>query len=210
MKVEVSVGEAIDKLSILELKNKKIIDLDKKKEIQKEIDILSECYRYKKNFPYFYKLLFYVNETIWDLTNIIKNKVEIDNNFATISNQIFEFNQKRFRIKNWFNLVTTSNLKEQKSYSETYCKILVKDIDIFYKKIPEIYFLGLEYDKVIILSTFNNIIQNEINMPVIIYKEYTDDIENTDSENNLINVSTIILDNFSIDPIIKPNFEFNY
>lgn len=41
MKIEVSIGEAIDKLSILEIKMKKISDENKKIEIQKEINVLS-------------------------------------------------------------------------------------------------------------------------------------------------------------------------
>ena len=43
MKVEVSIGEAIDKLSILELKMKKITNEHKKIEIQKEINVLQDC-----------------------------------------------------------------------------------------------------------------------------------------------------------------------
>ena len=50
MKIEVSIGEAIDKLSILELKLKKINNEDKKKEIEKEIKVLDECYTYIKKY----------------------------------------------------------------------------------------------------------------------------------------------------------------
>ena len=50
MKVEVSVGEAIDKLSILHIKMKKIVDENKKIEIQKEIDCLQECDSYIKQY----------------------------------------------------------------------------------------------------------------------------------------------------------------
>jgi hypothetical protein len=67
----VSVGEAIDKLSILELKMKKIGDANKKKEVQKEINALSACHKYKEYYLY-YNLLMYVNEQIWDMTDVIK------------------------------------------------------------------------------------------------------------------------------------------
>ena len=50
MKIEVSIGEAIDKLSILELKLKKINNEEKKKEIVKEIKVLDECYTYIKKY----------------------------------------------------------------------------------------------------------------------------------------------------------------
>ena len=59
----------------------------------------------------------YVNEKIWDMTDLIKSSTVEDPKFAYLSNQIFEFNQKRFRIKNWYNLITSSDIKEQKSYS---------------------------------------------------------------------------------------------
>ena len=89
MKVEVSIGEVIDKLSILELKMKKISSETKKLEIQKEIDALQECYIYKENYLY-YNILMYVNEKIWDTTDIIKTITIDDPQFAYLSNQIFE------------------------------------------------------------------------------------------------------------------------
>jgi hypothetical protein len=148
MNVKVSIGEAIDKLSILELKLKKISNNEKRIEIQKEINELQECNIYKTKYGFYYNLLMYINEKIWDLTDTVKT-MTIDNpDFSGISNDIFEYNQKRFRIKNWFNLSTTSNIKEQKSYASTYCKIRIENEDVLYNKIPEINYLLLEYDLV--------------------------------------------------------------
>ena len=87
MKIEVSVGEAVDKLSILELKLKKIVNEDKQREIQKEIDCI-DCSLYIKQYKYFYQLLMYVNEKIWDLTDIVKKNPE---NYSEISKQIFDY-----------------------------------------------------------------------------------------------------------------------
>ena len=53
MNVSVSVGEAVDKLSILELKYKKITDENKRVEIKKEIDYLNQCEKYKNDYPFF-------------------------------------------------------------------------------------------------------------------------------------------------------------
>ena len=69
MKLEVSLGEAIDKYSILELKLKKINDTHKQVEIKKELDALTECVMYKESLSFYYNLLFYINEQIWDMTN---------------------------------------------------------------------------------------------------------------------------------------------
>ena len=74
----------------------------------------------------------FINEKIWDFTDIIKTK-NIDENssiddfkeFSIISSKIFELNQQRFRIKNWFNILSGCSIKEQKSYSKSYCSIFI-------------------------------------------------------------------------------------
>ena len=172
MKVEVSIGEAIDKLSILELKMKKITDETKKIEIQKEINVLQECEQYKTKYDFYYSLLMYVNEKIWDMTDVIKSITVDDSLFSHISNQIFEFNQKRFRIKNWFNLLSQSNIKEQKSYSSTHCKIIVdSEEDVFFDKLAEINYLSIQYDVLTFESPIISTIKDFLKIPTIIYDE---------------------------------------
>jgi len=174
MKVEVSIGEAIDKFSILELKKNKIQDETKVQEIQKELDVLNECNHYKNEYPFFYRLLMYVNEGIWTMTDVIKTLNWKDNPqiFSKLSNQIFEFNQKRFRIKNWFNLMINSNIKEQKSYSTSQFGIIIENEEVFYNKISEILYLTLEYDLITIYTTelMIPLIQNIIKIPNIVYE----------------------------------------
>jgi hypothetical protein len=152
MKVEVSLGEAIDKLNILELKMKKISNKEKCKEIQKEINELYEFKSYKSKYTFFYNLLTFVNETIWDTTDIIK-KMDFNNHlFGKLSNKIFEFNQKRFRIKSWFNTLECSNIKEQKSYDLIKLYITANSINEINEKIAEINYLLLEYDNVFFIN----------------------------------------------------------
>ena len=197
MKVEVSIGEAIDKLSVLELKLTKIKDEKKCIEIQKEIDVLQECQIYKE-LSIYYKLLMYVNEKIWDLTDIIKSITPSDSNFANLSNTIFEFNQKRFRIKNWYNLTTQSDIKEQKSYSLSKCKVIIANEEQFFNKIPELIYLILEYDTVTIVSPINDKIKPIFTMPTILYSDKIDDQDNT-----------ILLDQFKIPSDVPTNvYEF--
>ena len=171
MKIEVSIGEAIDKLSILEIKMKKIEDENKKIEIQKEINVLHDCESYKSKNEFYYNLLVYVNEKIWDMTDIIKSITVDDPQFSLISNQIFEFNQKRFRIKNWFNLLNDSNIKEQKSYACSHCKIVVDNENTFFNKLTEINYLSIEYDVLTFESPFISTIQGFLKIPTIIYDE---------------------------------------
>jgi hypothetical protein len=192
MFIEVSIGEAIDKLNILELKMKKIVDEIKKKEIQKEINALGNCEKYKHEHAFYYNLLTYVNETIWDKTDIMKQLHVTDTNFAELSNDIFVFNQKRFRIKNWFNLLFKSNIKEQKSYGLSSCEIIINDEDTFYKKIPEINYLSLEYDSVSIVSSFNDTIKNIFKTPTIHFID-----KDTNTKINII-TEKILLNEFEI------------
>jgi len=145
MKVEVSIGEAIDKLSILELKRKFIEDSEKRAQIEKEINALEECNQYKNNY---YDILNYVNENIWHLTNKVKSMSFSENpvEFSSIVNEIFEFNQKRFRIKNMFNLAQNSFIREQKSYGNKTARIILSSPSQIYNKIAEIMSLTIEYD----------------------------------------------------------------
>jgi hypothetical protein len=190
MKVEVSIGEAIDKLSILEIKLKKILDEAKKIEVQKEIHCLQECENYKISYDFYYSLLMYVNKKIWDMTDIIKSITPEDSQFSQISNNIFEFNQKRFRIKNWFNLLTDSNIKEQKSYALSHCKIFVDDEESFFNKLAEINFLALEYDIITFDTPITSIISNCLKIPTVVYDE--------EQKNLLTKPTVIVLSEFSI------------
>jgi len=205
MLIEVSIGEVVDKMSILELKLKFIKNEEQLKEIKKEILVLSACNDYIYNNKFYYELLLYINEQIWNLTDIIKkNNIEIPE-YARISNKIFEYNQKRFRLKNFFNIINNSNLKEQKSYSKNNCLIRINNYDIFLNKQSEINFLSIEYDTISFEydtksfeCDFISEIKKKINIPNIIYDN---DVEYT----KIIN-----LDKFIIDESLKKIFYNSY
>ena len=189
MKIEVSLGEAIDKLSILEIKLLKIVDENKKIEIQKEIDCLNECEQYKLQYELYYNMLMGVNTIIWDLTDYIKSITPEHSNFADISNKIFEFNQKRFRIKNMFNIISNSFIKEQKSYSSSCCNIIVDNEETFFNKLPELNYLSVEYDIITFESPIISTIKDFLKIPNVIY----------DIDEHFSNKKTMInLNNFCI------------
>lgn len=197
MRINISTGEAIDKLNILEIKYKNIENIDKKNLVKKEIDELSECNSIINNFQLYYKMLTIVNKKIWDMTDTIKSIDFNDTNYSYISYQIFEFNQKRFRIKSFFNLLTDSNVKEQKSYSSSMCRILIDDIQTFYKKLPEINYLSIEYDIIVFDTKYTVIINNIIKQPNIVFN------------NEITTNKTIILSEFTIDETIRDEFDFD-
>lgn len=167
--IEVSIGEIIDKYSILELKHKYISDANKLQDIVFEMNTL-EKYIADIKPTHFYKMLLYINEQIWLDTDIIKESninVNVNNqnteliyNFAEVSNRIFDNNQKRFRLKNHFNTIKKSCIKEHKSYVINSCFINFSEEKDIYDKIPEINYLCVSYDVVYFNYDYKNIINN--------------------------------------------------
>jgi hypothetical protein len=179
----------------LEIKKKNIIDNYKLLEINKELASLSNCKEYIEKQEFLYNLLIFINSEIWDTTNSIKTIDINDYNYPILSNKIFELNQKRFRLKNFFNILFGSNLKEQKSYSSTFCKIIINNEETIYDKIPEINYLSIEYDFIMVEEKFINIMNKLFNQPNII-------VSNND---NIFN--EIILENYNITTELVNTFD---
>jgi hypothetical protein len=143
MNIVISIGEALDRLSILEIKLAEFVDPLKKLCVQKEIESLSEIMEYKTKFNYYYNLLYGVNKFIWDKTNIIKSE-PTSLLYALVAKSIFDLNQSRFRLKNIINRQFSSGIQEQKSYALTYVHIVIdsaSDIDV-----DKLTYLSLNYD----------------------------------------------------------------
>jgi hypothetical protein len=150
--VNLSTGELLDKLSILELKKEIIKDENKLIEIKKELEELSKVEFLKNQNIFYFNILKWINYQIWLFTDQIKSTKILDENFAFISNKIFNYNQYRFRVKNILNF--NSNIKEQKSYASNNIKIKV-DFDSYYSNLSKINMLSVLYDQVIFCT--NNI-----------------------------------------------------
>jgi hypothetical protein len=141
MLLEVSTGEAIDKLSILEIKKDRITHPEKQLAIQQELLTLDSIVKIKERYSFEYAFLTKINEEIWDLTETLN---PTDPKFADISERIFELNRKRFRVKRLINTAENSTLKEQKSFGDKHCLIEL-DLDP-YMHIPELYSVVFDYD----------------------------------------------------------------
>lgn len=145
--IEVSVGELVDKYSILDIKRNKINDTEKLIHINAEISSLASAEQFINQYPAYYKLLVRVNTQIWDYTDVVKT-MDLDHRLYSIySNEIFELNQQRFRIKNYFNSLFPYSLKEQKSYASTCC--IVKNPERDWSKFLDI---CIKYDFVHIIN----------------------------------------------------------
>lgn len=111
----VSVGEALDKYSILVLKSKYIKDVEKILEINREIEKLDlKLKNLLETYKYQYNCLLKINEEIW--LDQDKFRIEKDTEKYELCKKIIVDNDRRFRVKNKLNILTCSDIKEQKSY----------------------------------------------------------------------------------------------
>lgn len=113
----VSVGEALDKLSILDIKLENITD-KRYEHVKKEHNLLhNKLQNYIENTKKYYSMIQKTNKHIWNLMDILRDGENIDDGtYLRLSKETIYANDIRFRIKNKINNITNSSLKEQKSY----------------------------------------------------------------------------------------------
>src|SRR5437867_3884094 len=126
MRIEVSNGEVIDKLTILEIKKARIRDPEKLKSIEQEIDSLNvviQDYQIKHEMlnTKYRKILKYINEQIWWRSDKVREMTLRDEGYAEVMHEIFRLNEVRYALKRKFD--ESSVIKEQKSYSLATLKI---------------------------------------------------------------------------------------
>ena len=120
---EISAGELIDKITILEIKKIKISNKEKLNDIEKELSSLNGTM--KKSIPD-QKLikdlivkLKEINLKLWDIEDG-KRAAEKENNFGEkfieLARNVYKFNDERAKIKLAINNILGSNIKEVKSY----------------------------------------------------------------------------------------------
>ena len=82
--LEVSLGEALDKLSILEIKMNKIIDYRKENVDNEYFYLCNQLSVYINKYDYYYKILKKLNLKIWELQDILREENSNKNNFYII------------------------------------------------------------------------------------------------------------------------------
>ena len=120
---EISVGELIDKITILEIKKEKISNKEKLVEVNKELNSLNETLKKSINneskISSFKNDLKNINLKLWDIEdskrNAEKNK-KFDEEFIQLARNVYKFNDERAKIKLSINIILESNIKEVKSY----------------------------------------------------------------------------------------------
>lgn len=113
----VSLGEALDKLTILDIKLQKITD-SRRQDVQAEYDALyTSLKEYVVAYPYHYKILRDINLTLWTIQEHFHGKDITPEEAATDAKTILLENDRRFRVKLKINTLAASALKEQKGYA---------------------------------------------------------------------------------------------
>ena len=119
MEIEVSIGEVVDKLSILKIKKDKIKDEEKLANIMKEYNYLKDKLGDIVHEEYIFKL-YLLNLELWEIEDEIRDlerKKDFHLRFLHIARSIYRLNDKRAALKKQINLKYGSNFVEEKSYS---------------------------------------------------------------------------------------------
>jgi hypothetical protein len=122
MKIEVSNGEIIDKLTIIQIKLERINDKAKLANLKKEYDELVKVTSsiISTSDP-LYKALYDVNTELWDIEDHIRDlerKKDFGRDFIETARSVYFKNDRRAEIKREINIKTASGLIEEKSYEK--------------------------------------------------------------------------------------------
>ena len=184
----VSLGEAIDKLTILDIKLQKIKD-ERRFDVKKEYDLLySKLEQFVIQYSDLYQTMKRVNVLIWDMMDSLRDGNLSETEYLRICKECIEYNDIRFRVKNKINYASNSELREQKSY-------LINRIVIY---IGNVEFSNYTNDSVVNADKITNI--DEFIIPIKYFSFIYDQIV-------IVSDNVMLKNTFSYDPTIL--FETN-
>ena len=123
--IEASVGELIDKITILEIKRKKIQDKNTLEIVNKEYSSLTDTM--EKNLVINDKIknlweeLREINLKLWEIEDskrLAEKNKKFDENFIELARNVYRFNDKRAKIKSQINQLSGSSIREIKQYTK--------------------------------------------------------------------------------------------
>ena len=120
--IPVSVGELIDKLSILHIKKTKIYNNEKLEFINKEFEILynfSSVYLNDEQISSLYFELVDTNSKLWEIEDELRStesNKSFNSDFIELARKVYYINDTRFSLKNKINELTNSEIREQKEH----------------------------------------------------------------------------------------------
>jgi hypothetical protein len=159
VKLDISLGEAIDKLTILDIKKDKITD-SRKIDVENEFEyLLTELKTYVAKYEYYYNILKKTNLKIWELQDTLRSNTSDQNIYYDICDEILNLNDSRYLIKKKMNEVCNSRLKEQKGYSIRMLDIILNcDMNTISILNGAIRYYSFFYDEVNLFSTTENMV----------------------------------------------------
>ncbi len=120
---EISAGELIDKITILEIKKIKISDKNKLNEIEKELLSLNDIFKQfipdSSSIDSLINNLKSINLKLWDIESkkrLAEKNLEFDAKFIELARSVYKNNDERAKIKLEINNILGSNIKEVKSH----------------------------------------------------------------------------------------------
>ena len=120
----ISLGELVDKISILIIKQKNITDETKLDHVKKELDFLQKTlmnYVQQEEINNFLENLININSKLWNIEDDIREcerKKLFDQSFIDLARSVYFTNDERAKVKNDINKTFVSELVEVKSYGE--------------------------------------------------------------------------------------------
>ena len=126
IQINISVGELIDKITILQIKKEKITNLEKVKKASYELELLEKSLNSFKTskteeLKDLINELKIINQKLWviedDIRLLEKNK-KFESEFIELARSVYMTNDKRFEVKNKINKLFSSDVEEVKSYEE--------------------------------------------------------------------------------------------
>jgi len=121
MKIDVGIGEIVDKLTILMIKKNNILDTNKLENINKELEYLNGIVKELEIDSEDIFQLQDVNKKLWQIEDSIRDKERnkiFDDEFVYLARQVYITNDLRAEIKRKMNEKYSSDFIEEKSYSE--------------------------------------------------------------------------------------------
>jgi len=126
IKIKISVGELLDKLSILMIKKEKINNPEKIKEIEREFKFLESHALTirsinKLEYDTFLQKLININSKLWDIEDdirILEKNSSFSDEFVSLARSVYFTNDERFSCKNEINIFYGSEINEVKEYVE--------------------------------------------------------------------------------------------
>ena len=125
IKVELSYGEMLDKITILQIKSERMTDATKVANVMKELNLLNELWKSDENSSIDISEeiagLKRINEALWEIEDDIRDKErakEFDEKFVELARAVYVTNDQRADIKKVINVKLGSDLVEEKSYAD--------------------------------------------------------------------------------------------